>query len=372
MAKLEVFVSHLKIEAKFADLLSSRLRRDFIGLINLFISSDATSIPVGSRWFEHLIAALEKAHLQLVICSVESPRRPWINYEAGAARVRKIDVIPLCHSGMTAELLPVPLSMSEGVVLTESEGLKKLYAKLSELLDSDLPEVDFEQYSREFQQLEEEYRQQRKDDAIATETPTREQMVENPRVLCVTSKQYMQLGFENQLQVVLDAFPEKLHHNRVLTSDDLQAALSGKAGEMGKAWEIVHIAAYVCPRSGSLYFSPVKLPSGDAEEGDRDLIRAEALAMLLRDAKTRLVVISSGDSLALATTLLRVTNVIAPRDIVSAMAMALWVKTFYGALAVKSLAEACELAGKTSQAPMRLLSQQTTLPEIKFRATHDT
>ena len=47
--KLEVFVSHLTVESKFADLLTASLTRDFIGLVNFFVSTDATSIPVGSR-----------------------------------------------------------------------------------------------------------------------------------------------------------------------------------------------------------------------------------------------------------------------------------------------------------------------------------
>jgi hypothetical protein len=38
--------------------------------------------------------------------------------------------------------------------------------------------------------------------------------------------------------------------------------------------------------------------------------------------------------------------------------MAVWVQAFYTTLGVKPLAEPCEFAGLTSQAPMRLLTQQ--------------
>ena len=352
MPKLEAFVSHLTVESKFADLLRSNLTRDFIGLVKFFVSTDATSIPVGSQWFGELLAALNRANLLLVICSVESVRRPWIHYEAGSAGVRGVEVIPLCHSGITSEQLPVPLSMSEGALLTSAQGQEKLYRKISAMLGSAVPAADFELLAEEFRALEEEYRVLRNQDDAGNRERSDETIVNDPHVLCVSSEQYLRLGFDNQLQGVLDAFPPELRHERVITSADVQRVLRG--GHV----DIVHIAAYVCPRTGVLYFSPVELPIGTPAEGDMDFIRPAALATLLKDAQTRLVVISSGDSLILATTLLSVTNVIAPRDIISAQAMAVWVKAFYTTLGVKPLAEACEFAGLTSQAPMRLLTQQ--------------
>jgi hypothetical protein len=352
MPLLETFVSFVTVESKFADLLQARLDRDFIGLVRVFVSKDATSIPVGSKWLDQLVAALNRSHLQLVICSSESVRRPWIHYEAGGAAVRGIEVIPLCHSGIRPEQLPVPLSMSEGVILTDPRGIEQLYTKISVLLGSSVPPVDFAALAAEFQTLENEYRNQQHASAAAASNRSEESIATDPSVLCVSSAQYLELGFENQLQQVLDAFPKDLRHERVTASADLERIL-----RQGRV-DIVHIAAFVCPRSGVLYFNRVELPSGANATSELDFVRPEALAALLRDARTRLVVIGSGDSLALATTLLAVTNVIAPRDIVSSHAMALWVKAFYSALRLKTLAEACEYAGMASNAPMRLLTQQ--------------
>ena len=55
MPQLDVFVSHLHVESKFADVLREHLDRDFIGLLKLFISTDSTSIPVGTQWFDVLL-----------------------------------------------------------------------------------------------------------------------------------------------------------------------------------------------------------------------------------------------------------------------------------------------------------------------------
>jgi CHAT domain-containing protein len=216
--------------------------------------------------------------------------------------------------------------------------------------------VDFDALSDTFRALEAEYAAQLRDEAAASQHQNRELIVREPRVLCVSSAQYLKLGFANQLQTVLDAFPQELRHDVATSSKDVVGILSTQQVD------VVHIAAYVCPRSGTLYFSHVELPLGVSTEHDEDFIRAEALAVLLEGARTRLVVIASGDSLALATVLLPLTNVISPRDIISAKAMAVWVRTFYTTLRTQTLAEACELAAAQSQASMKLLTQQVPSP----------
>jgi hypothetical protein len=355
MAQLDVFVSHLHVESKFADVLREHLDRDFIGLLKLFISTDSTSIPVGTQWFDVLMGGLRSARLQFILCSPESIKRSWIHYEAGATRVRGIEVVPLCHSGMNPEHLPVPLGMSQGLCLNDPSGLRMLYEKISTMLGSNVPDIDFRALGKRFEALETEYVAQMGTDASAGLKPSHESIVKDPQVLCISSQQYLQLGFKNQLEVVLEAFPKDLRHDRVLSSVELQRVV-----DQQHRVDIVHIAAFVCPRSGTLYFSDVALPSGTSNHGDAgpDSISAEALAMLFKDAGVRLVVIASGDSLALATTLLPITNVVAPRDIVTSDAMAKWVKTFYATLKTRSLSDACLYAGLASGASMKLLSQQ--------------
>ena len=80
--------------------------------------------------------------------------------------------------------------------------------------------------------------------------------------------------------------------------------------------------------------------------------------MRLKSAQTRLVVIASGDSLALATELLNCTNVISPHGIFSASALSNWITTFYASIKTSTIAEACDLATAQSRVPMKLLTQQ--------------
>jgi hypothetical protein len=117
-----------------------------------------------------------------------------------------------------------------------------------------------------------------------------------------------------------------------------------------------------------LYFSEIELPSGRSLADPPDFVEAQALATWLKRAKTRLVVIASGDSLALATELLDCTNVISPHGIFSASALSRWIATFYLSIKTSTIAEACALASAQSRVPMKLLSQQVpTDVQLEFQ-----
>ena len=136
-------------------------------------------------------------------------------------------------------------------------------------------------------------------------------------------------------------------------------------------FDIVHVAAFVCPRSGDIYFSDIDPQSGKpslSNEADAvpDTIPAEDFVSLLHQAKTRLAVITSGDSLALATSLNATCHVVAARDMISAKMAAAWVKAFYGHLPISTLSEAVNYAIDVSGAPMRLYAQQPDSVGVRF------
>jgi hypothetical protein len=187
MAKLKVFVSHRTVEATFADLLSAHLSRDFIGILKFFVSTDVTSVPAGSQWYAQVIAELRAADLLLALCSNEAVGQPWINYEAGGACARGVDLIPLCYGGMTPEHLPVPLAMSEGVMLTDKHGLQKLYERIREKIGCDMPEVDFDALADEFKKLEREYARQLAAETAASRRENSDSIV--PGSACLVREQ---------------------------------------------------------------------------------------------------------------------------------------------------------------------------------------
>ena len=361
--KLHIFLSYRTVEAKFADMLKTHLIQDFIGLVKVFLASDVTSIPAGKRWLEEVVKGLQEADLHIIICSNYSMYRPWINYEAGASRVRGTPIVPLCHSGLNPDQLPVPLSESEGGVLTTASTLQKLYGRIAQRIGSIIPAVDFEKYVNEFQALEKELATLEHEETRDVSAPpdAKPELIQNPHVLCVASPQFQQLGFANQLEIVVGAFPDNIKHQVVLNSADLRRIL------LAEHVDIIHIAAFVCPRGGDLYFSSVELPLGKCLTEDADSVSPEALVALLEGAKTRLVVLGASESLILGAEVLPVANVIAARDMVSPKAMAKWVETFYHLLAKEeTLSNACETASRVSQAPMKLYAQQCPVPSLRI------
>jgi hypothetical protein len=138
------FVSHISEEAPIAATLKEAIERDFLGNLAVFVSSDGASIAAGEEWLKSIKAALEKARLVVALCSPASVRRPWINFEIGAAWGLECPIIPLCHAGLTTRDLPMPLSLRQGIALDDPEGLRRLYFRISEVLGCRVPARSFD------------------------------------------------------------------------------------------------------------------------------------------------------------------------------------------------------------------------------------
>jgi hypothetical protein len=361
MQKFNIFLSHITVESRLAGLVKSHLVHDFIGLVEVFESSDRLSIPAGAKWLTEVMEGLQRANLHLILCSPDATSRPWIQFEAGAAHLRQITIVPLCHGGLTCAQLPVPLSEYEGIQASDPEGLLSLYRTISTALGSNIPEIDFRAFAREVDAFEAEYAREKSltDPKVPLDRVV--EQIHDPKALCISSPQFAKLGFENQLQTVLNAFPAVVPHQRVFSSSELRAAVSGD-----QTYDIVHIAAFVCPRSGSLYFSDVDLNTGGSVVSEPDVLGADTLADMLQMAGAKLAVIGSCDSIALGATLVNVCHVIAARDMVSPKMMAAFVEAFYAKLPQRSLSEALDYALKISRAPMRFYGRQVGKVDLLF------
>ncbi len=146
MPKPIVFISHTSEEADVAQSFQSLIGDKFLGLFDVFVSSDGKSIRVGQQWLDSVSQALQACVLEVIIASPTSVTRPWINFEAGAAWVRGIPIIPLCHSGMTPSKLPVPLNLLQGARATDDADLRRVFATFAHALDARTPDVDFSDF----------------------------------------------------------------------------------------------------------------------------------------------------------------------------------------------------------------------------------
>lgn len=313
MAKTTIFISHIARETELAQCLKKFLINDFLGLLDVFVSSDGKTIQVGEQWLEKLSTALKKAKFELVLCSKESVRRPWVNFEAGAGWVRGIRVMPVCHSGMTPSNLPVPLNMLQAVEAGRADGLRHLYEAIAGLLGLQTPKANFQAMAQEIELVEKKYRQSGQD----------LDWIEHPKVLCAASEQYATaMNFDLDVAVLKERFPQQVEVERRLTSDRLRDLLTSEE------FAIIHLVIAVDRETGDIIFSPVGSEHRPTTS-KVDKMPAEFFATLLSESKTKLVVLATCYALNLAVEVARFANMIATKAVVSGEEVADWSKCFY-------------------------------------------
>ena len=340
MARQQIFISHISSETEIAQRLKERLAKDFLNMLDIFVSSDRSSIQAGAKWLEEVEKALRAADAEIVLCSRESIGRPWIQFEAGAAWLRGIPVIPVCHSGLAPSELPVPLSLLQGLECSQPAGLQKLYDTVAGLLGAQTPAVDFAALAAELRALEERNR------AKVSALPR----IENPRVLCAASAQYAEasMGFDLDVGVLQGAFgTERVTVERALTRKRLIELLTQQR------FDIVHLVLAVDSKSGALTFSPVDLGTLQPSGGRVDRMPPEGLVTLLEESKTSLVVLATCRALRLAVELARTTNMAGTEEDISGEQAADWADCFYQLLRQgKPLYNAFELTDAQVDVPM--------------------
>lgn len=338
MTRKRLFVSHVGSETELAQHLKQRLAKHFLGLLDTFVSSDRETIGAGSRWLDEVDIALKSADLQLVLCSAGSVGRPWVNFEAGAAWLRGIPVIPLCHSGMTPQTLPVPLGMLEAVECGRPDDLRKLYDAIARVLGTETPDVDFGRLVEELAEIERRLSRAR----AAPRT------IAEPRILCAASEQYAQpdFGFQLDVDVLCRAFPGRVEVETKLTLRRLRELLTQSR------YDIVHLVLAVDRDSGALIFGP--LDAAGRQAAAHETLSAQGFAALLRESGTSLVVLATCRALLLGVEVAHVANMAASDADITGEAAAEWEECFYGLLADgMPLFKAFELTRTQLDTPIR-------------------
>jgi len=345
MTKKRVFISHISSEAQLSQHLKQRIERDFLGLVDIFVSSDQKSIQAGSKWLEEVDKALRSADLQIVMCSKESVGRPWVNFEAGAVWLRGIPVIPFCHSGLHLSDLPVPLSMLQGIECSQPEGLQKLYDAIAKKLKVNPPAVDFNAVAHDLGEIEKKYMQARQTIEV----------IKNPRILCAASEQYAQsaYGFQLDVEVLEKSFPKRVTVENKLTKKRLIGLLTTQK------FDIIHLVLPVDRETGDLIFSPVDSTINKLATPNPELMSPKSFADLLLESQTTLVVLATCRALLLAVEVSHVANMAATDAEITGKEAAEWGECFYDLLAQgKSLYKAFDLTKSQMTVPIRSIQHR--------------
>ena len=166
---------------------------------------------------------------------------------------------------------------------SDLDGLYKLYDGIASFLGSTLPKAKLEDLADEIKAFEKSYQGQLTEAADREGAPASGVAIRSPKVLCVTSNQFLSLRRDN-FDIIRKAFPETATHRREFASQSMPDAL------LSEKFDIVHVATYVCPTTGDLIFSDVD--SDEKACQGADVLTANAFAQLI-EAHTKLVVIAS-------------------------------------------------------------------------------
>ena len=84
MADKLIFLSHIHEESSLALLVKQALENEFSGFVDVFVSSDGTSIPAGANFLKRIEDGLVSCIGAIYLISPNSVKRNWINFELGA------------------------------------------------------------------------------------------------------------------------------------------------------------------------------------------------------------------------------------------------------------------------------------------------
>lgn len=135
-----LFLSHIHEEQDLAVLIKEALEVEFAGFVDVFVSSDGTSIPAGSNFLKRIEDGLVGCIGAIYLISPASVKRNWVNFELGAVWVRnainlratlpEIPTLPVCHSGLTPNGLPAPLNNLNAIVGNQASQLEFAFRSL--------------------------------------------------------------------------------------------------------------------------------------------------------------------------------------------------------------------------------------------------
>ena len=135
-----VFLSHIHEEKELALELKDAIEREFSGFVDVFVSSDGTSIPKGTNFLDRIQSALIDCIGAIYLISPSSVIRNWINFELGAVWTRNVlsklsggpDIltIPICHSGISPSELPTPLNNLNAIEANRPDDLNSAFTSI--------------------------------------------------------------------------------------------------------------------------------------------------------------------------------------------------------------------------------------------------
>lgn len=130
-----IFFSHSSHDAAAL----ARLKAMFIektgGTVDVFLSSDGQSIPLGRNWVSRVESALVSSRLMFVFLTPYSLLSKWIYFEAGFAYANDVQVVPVGFLGVDLSVVTPPLGLLQGFNIKNEDGLDNLITMINDLFE---------------------------------------------------------------------------------------------------------------------------------------------------------------------------------------------------------------------------------------------
>lgn len=132
MEKPIIFFSHSSQDEKYLRLLKDIIENQTGSAIDIFLSSDGQSIPLGRNWVKKVEEALTKTSLMFVFISPNSLQSNWLYFEAGYVYSNDVRVVPVGILGVNLNTIKPPLSLLQGFNLDKEDSLGNIIGVINE------------------------------------------------------------------------------------------------------------------------------------------------------------------------------------------------------------------------------------------------
>ncbi|MBS3667070.1 toll/interleukin-1 receptor domain-containing protein [Vreelandella boliviensis] len=168
MANYQIFLSHIHEEKNLAVLIKQAIENEFSGFVEVFVSSDGTSIPAGSNFLNRIEDGLISCIGAVYLISPVSVKRSWISFELGAVWIRnaqsirneksEIPTLPFCHSNMTPSNLPQPICNLNAILANQASQLEFAFRSIQSAVGGKgVLRTDFDLLAKKVVAFEKEY-----------------------------------------------------------------------------------------------------------------------------------------------------------------------------------------------------------------------
>ncbi|MEM6366512.1 MAG: toll/interleukin-1 receptor domain-containing protein [Planctomycetota bacterium] len=141
MQKPVVFFSHASRDRDAVDPIRRRILEVTGNAIDIFMSSDGSSIPFGRNWLKEIVDALRDCRLMFVWMTPTSVRSNWIPFESGHAYARGIRVIPVGLLGVSVSSIGAPINLLQGFDVTSGRSLNNVIAVINDEFQLTFPDA---------------------------------------------------------------------------------------------------------------------------------------------------------------------------------------------------------------------------------------